>query len=64
MRLCCHPTCQEPTKTGQLMCRSHWFGLPKPLRDAIWATWRSKDRVSWLKNVREAERFYEEKVLP
>jgi hypothetical protein len=23
------------------MCRPHWYQVPKPLRDAIWATWRS-----------------------
>lgn len=23
------------------MCRSHWYQVPKPLRDVIWATWQS-----------------------
>ncbi len=23
------------------MCRPHWYQVPKPLRDAVWATWRS-----------------------
>lgn len=23
-----------------LMCKSHWYSLPKPLRDDVWRTWR------------------------
>jgi hypothetical protein len=23
------------------MCRSHWYMVPKELRDQVWATWRS-----------------------
>jgi hypothetical protein len=23
------------------MCRSHWYTVPKELRDQVWATWRS-----------------------
>jgi hypothetical protein len=22
-----------------LMCRAHWFMVPKPLRDDVWAAW-------------------------
>jgi hypothetical protein len=22
-----------------LMCRSHWYMVPKPLRDAVWNAW-------------------------
>ena len=25
---------------GKFMCRAHWFGTPKPLRDEVWRTWR------------------------
>lgn len=44
-------------KRGQLMCRAHWFALPKPLRQAINATWRGRQFQAYLANVREAERL-------
>jgi hypothetical protein len=27
------------------MCRPHWYLVPKPLRDAVWATWRSSSGI-------------------
>ena len=28
----------DPTR---LMCRAHWYLVPRELRDRVWATWRS-----------------------
>lgn len=25
---------------GKIFCHGHYFGLPKPLRDALWDSWR------------------------
>ncbi len=37
----CHADgCEVPVRPSLLMCRRHWFMVPKPLRDAIWATYR------------------------
>jgi hypothetical protein len=47
-------------KRGQLMCRSHWFAIPKALRLAINATWRGREFRAYLANVREAERLLRE----
>lgn len=33
--------CDNPLTTGSLMCRRHWFMVPRPMRDEVWATWRS-----------------------
>lgn len=33
--------CINRQRRGQLLCRAHWFGTPKPLRDEIWRTWRA-----------------------
>ncbi len=33
--------CRQKIRAGRLMCRPHWYQVPKPLRDAVWATWRS-----------------------
>jgi hypothetical protein len=27
------------------MCRSHWYLVPKQIRDRVWATWRSGQRA-------------------
>lgn len=26
---------------GHMFCTDHYYSLPKPLRDALWATWRA-----------------------
>lgn len=37
----CHATaCTQHVPPDMFMCRSHWFMLPKRLRDRIWATYR------------------------
>lgn len=36
----CHwPGCKTPVPPSMWGCRHHWFRLPKPLRDKIWATY-------------------------
>ena len=37
----CHARgCMVATRPEMLMCRRHWFMVPKPLRDRVWATYR------------------------
>ena len=57
VHLCKAPGCPQQAKPGQLMCRSHWFALPKPLRDAIYATVHDTNRRAYVANVREAQRL-------
>jgi hypothetical protein len=38
---CPVPGCDERIDRTRLMCRRHWYGLPKRLRDRVWRTWRS-----------------------
>jgi hypothetical protein len=33
--------CSVQVRADRLMCRSHWYQVPRPLRAAVWATWRS-----------------------
>ncbi len=33
--------CSEQIDPSRLMCRGHWYAVPKHLRDRVWATWRS-----------------------
>jgi hypothetical protein len=33
--------CREQIDPSRLMCRRHWYLVPKQIRDRVWATWRS-----------------------
>lgn len=36
----CHAwSCNKAVPPKMFMCKSHWFQLPKPLREAIWANY-------------------------
>ena len=38
---CPVPGCHARIDPSRLMCRSHWYLVPKQIRDRVWATWRS-----------------------
>lgn len=38
---CRVPGCAVTISPQRLMCRPHWYQVPKDLRDLIWATWCS-----------------------
>jgi len=38
--LCPAAGCHRHVSPDRLMCRPHWYQVPRPLRDAVWATWR------------------------
>jgi len=40
-RCCPVPGCGAEIDSSRLMCRHDWYAVPKPLRDGVWATWRS-----------------------
>ena len=46
--------------TTLLMCRRHWYMVPKPLRDAIWQTYRDGPAGAHARNIAEARRLVEE----
>lgn len=61
MGQCAHPRCEVQAQPGQLACRNHWFQLPKPLRDAIWSTWRNRGTNglgAYSENVLSARKFW------
>jgi hypothetical protein len=35
------PACPVLVASDRLMCRPHWYQVPKLLRDLVYATWRS-----------------------
>ena len=32
--------CDRDVSADMLMCRGHWYMVPKPLRNAVWNAWR------------------------
>jgi hypothetical protein len=40
---CAVSGCAEQIDPSRLMCRGHWYRVPRELRDLVWATWRSGD---------------------
>ena len=38
---CPIPGCRDLIDPSRLMCRRHWYLVPKQIRDRVWATWRS-----------------------
>jgi hypothetical protein len=38
---CAVPQCGEAVDPSRLMCRRHWYVVPKAIRDQVWASWRS-----------------------
>lgn len=31
--------CTKAVNAGMLMCQTHWYMVPGPLRSAVWAAW-------------------------
>lgn len=48
--------CDVQVPQNMLACRTHWFDLPRPLRQAIKATYRKDDEAHG-RNVGEAMRL-------
>lgn len=43
----CHARqCMTPVDPKMLMCKRHWYMVPKELRDKVWATYRSGQEVT------------------
>ena len=59
-KTCDAPGCAEKIRRGMLLCRPHWFALPRELRQAISATWAARAKsglAPWSANVLEARRY-------
>jgi hypothetical protein len=43
----CHALgCTVPVPPQMLMCRTHWFKVPKPLRQAVWSLYQRGQEVT------------------
>jgi len=44
---CCHwPGCEKQVPPAMWGCKTHWFKLPKALRNRIWATYKPGQEVT------------------
>lgn len=64
----CHATgCKARVPPEMFMCRRHWFMLPRPIRNRIWAAYRPGQCDDWqisheyAEAARDAVRFVAEK---
>lgn len=55
--VCSAGGCCSSIPRGRLMCRPHWFALPKPLRDAINENWKARRIREWSANCLEARAY-------
>lgn len=46
MHTCHAKGCAVHVPPKMFMCRSHWFALPKAMRDKIWALYRPGQEVT------------------
>jgi hypothetical protein len=59
MKKCGALGCQAFVKDDQVMCRRHFLGLPKEIRNAIWLSYRAAefDREAHIALIMEAIRW-------
>lgn len=49
VHLCTWPGCRRPIPLSEWGCKSHWFTLPKEIRDEIWQGYsRGKLSPEWI----------------
>lgn len=67
----CHASgCNRAVPARMFMCRDHWYALPKPMRDAIWATYRpgqerdKRPSAEYLENARTAIAWLADRQRP
>lgn len=56
-RLCDAPGCTRTVSRGMLMCRPHWYALPRQLAHAIGAAWKEGRIRDWSAHCLEARNF-------
>lgn len=54
---CPVPGCKAVITTKRLMCLIHWQMVPGPLQNAVYRTWRTKNRVAHLAAAKAAIEF-------
>lgn len=69
-RTCFAMDCGIAVPHNRLMCKAHWYMLPKPMRDAIWSTYQAgqerqggpRPSEAYITNIRNAQAYIAEKT--
>lgn len=61
---CPAPPCQRQVPPAMFACKSHWFLLPKQVRDDIWDAHRAGTASEHIAAMAAAVRWYEENLCP
>lgn len=66
---CAAPACKLQVPQAKLMCKSHWFALPKEIRDRIWAHYKPGQTLmtaspEYLQALRDALAYLRSKGTP
>lgn len=69
MKHLCHwPSCKTEVPPRLWGCRQHWYALPKPLRDRLWATYESGQEITktpsleYLRVAADVQRWIQDKA--
>ena len=57
MSRCFAKGCDVRVPSRMFGCRRHWFNLPRPFRDEVWAAYAAKDRDRTLELLRDAHKM-------
>lgn len=55
---CPHPKCNVQKPRHLYACRTHWFQLPKKLRDKIYSSYNLSQWEEWSKNDKAAIEYW------
>lgn len=63
VRTCRIQGCETQHARNLFCCRSHWYALPKQMRDAIWSAYRNQGVMSdeYLQAAENAEAYLEDR---
>lgn len=60
-RKCLVTSCKGRCGKEEIFCKRHWFALPGPLRDDVWAAYAQGDRTQQLTLIKKACELLKEK---
>lgn len=46
LRVCPVPGCETKHSRNLMMCKPHWFQVPKPIRDEVWRSFKGEGVLS------------------
>lgn len=44
---CYIPRCKKQVPRTRVMCKDHWFAVPKSIRDSVWENYKARNWREW-----------------